>query len=134
MAWIRFNTNRRTSIVIEHLNLHRSMIRLPFKINETGDPIATAQRLQNKYQKLSNSAIPLINYYLFSLLGLLPIFCRPPPSQSLRQTVLLTNFPGPKQSIGEAFGYNTVDWNLLGSGLPRSGKIFYSRISKLKIY
>lgn len=73
-------------------------------IFEENDPVKTLKRNLKELEKIGNSTIPTLNFYLANFLGMLPISLIPKAEDLTRQTIVLSNIPGPvgKEDI---FGY-----------------------------
>lgn len=91
---------------------------MPVKVSEDQDAQQTLQCIHKEYESIKTSVIPIISYLMMNITGMLPAFMLPSPEESLVQTILLSNMPGPGKKV-DLFGYDTEDFGF--SGCPTYG-------------
>ncbi len=83
--------------------------------------------MENEVQSLRNSVKPLAFFYANKLGALLPLYIRPTLKALTPTTFVLTNFPGPVESI-DVFGSILRNINLGGKSSRGAGKISKTKL------
>lgn len=91
---------------------------MPIEVSDSQDAQDTLQCIHKEYESIKTSVIPIISYLMMNIAGLLPVFMLPSPEDSLVQTILLSNMPGPGKKV-DLFGYDAEEFGF--SGCPTYG-------------
>jgi len=101
---------------------------------ECSDIISTLQEIQYRRAQLISSCIPILNFGLVPLVGLLPYPLFKHCAKLRGASVIMSNFPGPP-SNADFFGYPILDVSFGGGlGPGNLGNHFFNIFSKLECH
>lgn len=90
-------------------------------MQDAKDPVAMLKSVHDSFTTLGVSVVPLVNFLVFKIFGLLPIGLQPSGQNKLCQMLMLSNFPGPRNRV-DFCGLNVVHWTLMATSPSISGR------------